>query len=113
MRLADPVVTCGAGPIGLVMLVTAAGAEEPIVVTDLDEGRLRKAKEVVPRARTLDGRGESSRETGERIVGLLGMEARVVLECTGVEESVHSGVYVSFLSLSLSLSFSSSELRKP
>lgn len=112
VRLADPVVICGAGPIGLVTLVAAAAAgAEPIVVTDLDEGRLRKAREVVPRARTLVvGRpgGESARETGERIVGLLGMEARVVLECTGVEGSVHSGVYVSF---SLFLSFSLSPLQ--
>lgn len=98
VRLADPVVICGAGPIGLVTLLAAAAAgAEPIVVTDLDEGRLRKAREVVPRARTVVvERDQSAMEIGGRIVEALGMEARVVLECTGVESSIHSGVYVGF-----------------
>lgn len=98
VRLADPVVICGAGPIGLVTLLAAAAAgAEPIVVTDLDEGRLKKAKEIVPRAKTvLVERGLSPQDIGTKIVDALGMEARVVLECTGVESSIHSGVYVGF-----------------
>lgn len=76
VRLADPVVICGAGPIGLVTLLAAAAAgAEPIVVTDLDEGRLRKAREVVPRARTVVvERDQSAMEIGGRIVEALGME---------------------------------------
>lgn len=98
VRLADPVVICGAGPIGLVTLLAAAAAgAEPIVVTDLDEGRLKKAKEIVPRVKTvLVERGLAPVDVGAKIVNELGMEARVVLECTGVESSIHSAVYVGF-----------------
>lgn len=99
LRLADPLVICGAGPIGLVTLLAAnAAGAEPIVITDLDEGRLAKAKEIVPRVRTIAvQRGETPVDVGKRIVDALGQEAKLVMECTGVESSVHSGIYVSLL----------------
>ncbi|OJJ72128.1 hypothetical protein ASPBRDRAFT_207387 [Aspergillus brasiliensis CBS 101740] len=95
LRLADPLVICGAGPIGLVTLLAAnAAGAEPIVITDLDENRLTKAKELVPRVRPIKvERGESSAELGQRIVSELGQEAKLVMECTGVESSVHAGIY--------------------
>lgn len=97
LRLADPLVICGAGPIGLVTLLAASAAgAEPIVITDLDENRLAKAKQLVPRARPLHvQKQESAVDLGARIVQELGQEAKLVLECTGVESSVHSGIYVS------------------
>ena len=96
LRLADPVVICGAGPIGLVTLLAAnAAGAEPIVITDIDQYRLAKAKELVPRVRPVAvPKGESSQELGQRIVQELGQEAKLVLECTGVESSVHAGIYV-------------------
>ncbi|ODM23754.1 hypothetical protein SI65_01343 [Aspergillus cristatus] len=95
LRLADPVVICGAGPIGLVTLLAASAAgAEPIVITDIDQNRLMKAKELVPRVRPVAvSKGESSQELGQRIVQELGQEAKLVLECTGVESSVHAGIY--------------------
>ncbi|KAL6236376.1 hypothetical protein BDW75DRAFT_239327 [Aspergillus navahoensis] len=73
LRLADSLVICGAGPIGSVTLLAAnAAGAAPIVITDIDENRLVKAKELVPRE--------------------LGQEAKLV-ECTGVESSVHAGIY--------------------
>ncbi|PLB51997.1 L-arabinitol 4-dehydrogenase [Aspergillus steynii IBT 23096] len=96
LRLGDPVVICGAGPIGLVTLLAAnAAGAEPIVITDVDENRLRKAQELVPRVRTVkvEVMGETAQEVGERIVGVLGAEAKLVMECTGVESSVQAGIY--------------------
>ena len=98
--------TCGAGPIGLVTLLAAnAAGAEPIVITDLDQNRLAKAKELVPRVRPVKvEKGESSLELGQRIIKELGQEAKLVMECTGVESSVHAGIYVRLLPLS-SMSF--------
>lgn len=49
VKLGDPVLICGAGPIGLITLLCcqAAGAC-PLVITDIDEGRLAFAKDLVP-----------------------------------------------------------------
>lgn len=97
LRLADPLVICGAGPIGLVTLLAASAAgAEPIVITDIDENRLAKAKDLIPRVRPVAvSKQESPQELGQRIVKELGQEAELVLECTGVESSVHAGIYVS------------------
>lgn len=97
LRLADPLVICGAGPIGLVTLLAAnAAGAEPIVITDIDENRLKKAKEIVPRVRPVKvEKTHSAQDVGANIVKELGQEAKLVMECTGVESSVHSGIYVS------------------
>ncbi|KAL5610762.1 hypothetical protein FOBRF1_006879 [Fusarium oxysporum] len=49
VALGDPVLICGAGPIGLITLqcCTAAGAS-PIVIIDTSENRLSFAKELCP-----------------------------------------------------------------
>jgi len=87
----------GAGPIGLVTLLAArAAGAEPIVITDLFQNRLDFAKSLVPTARTvLIGRGESAKETAQRIKDAAGMPLTVALECTGVESSIHGAIYVS------------------
>jgi len=97
LRLGDPLVICGAGPIGLASLLAAhAAGAAPIVITDLDESRLEMAKRLVPRVRTVKGEsGVQPEEMAERIKGALGREAGLVLECTGVESSIHSAIYVS------------------
>jgi L-iditol 2-dehydrogenase len=45
IKLSDPVVVCGAGPIGVIsaILAHAAGAA-PLVITDIDQGRLEFAE---------------------------------------------------------------------
>ncbi|KAL1963912.1 hypothetical protein VTN77DRAFT_7718 [Rasamsonia byssochlamydoides] len=104
VRLGDPVLVAGAGPIGLVTLlcVRAAGAT-PIVITDIDEGRLRFAKELVPEVRTYKVQPELSAE--ENAAGILdalndgngcapdAIRPRVAMECTGVESSVASAIW--------------------
>lgn len=97
LRLGDPLVICGAGPIGLVVLLAAhAAGANPITVVDLDANRLEVAKRLIPRIQTVQvTMGEAPKEVAQKIKGALGCEARLVFECTGVESSVQSAVYVS------------------
>ncbi|GAB7333184.1 hypothetical protein MBLNU13_g04842t1 [Cladosporium sp. NU13] len=97
LRLGDPLVICGAGPIGLVSLLAAhAAGAAPLVITDLDENRLEMAKRLVPRVRTVKvASGVGPDGVAEDIQKALGREAGLVLECTGVESSIHSAIYAS------------------
>ncbi|KAF6802091.1 l-arabinitol 4-dehydrogenase [Colletotrichum musicola] len=95
VRLGDPVVICGSGPIGIVTLLAAnAAGANPIVITDINETRLQIAKKAVPRARTvLVSPGKEAQAVAEDVKTALGQEAKLVLECTGVESSVVTGIY--------------------
>lgn len=95
--MGDPLVICGAGPIGIIVLLSAnAAGAAPIVITDIDQSRLAFAKKLVPRVRTVHVQmGEEPQAVGEKIKKTLGQEAKLVIECTGVESSIHSGIYVS------------------
>ncbi|KAF8239390.1 GroES-like protein [Tricholoma matsutake] len=95
LRLGDPVLVCGAGPIGLVSLLSArAAGAEPIVITDLFQSRLDFAKKLVPGVRTvLIQRGMSPKEQAEQVRAVAGGFLKLALECTGVESSVHTAVY--------------------
>jgi L-iditol 2-dehydrogenase len=95
VKLGDPVLICGAGPIGLITLLCcrAAGAE-PIVITDIDEGRLKFAKELVPSVRTFKVERMSPEDSAKAIVSAFGgIEPPVALECTGVESSVSAAIW--------------------
>jgi L-iditol 2-dehydrogenase len=88
---------CGAGPIGLVTLLCAAAAGcEPIIITDLDQGRLDFAKRLVPRVHPVKvARDDSARDTADKIKVHGGSEGiACALECTGVESSVSTAIYV-------------------
>ncbi|KAH7162015.1 L-arabinitol 4-dehydrogenase [Dactylonectria estremocensis] len=95
VRLGDPVVICGAGPIGITTLLAAnAAGANPIVITDINENRLQIAKKLIPRVKTVQIMpGQTPTEAAEKIKAALGQEAKLVLECTGVESSVVSGIY--------------------
>ncbi|KAF2470954.1 sorbitol dehydrogenase-like protein [Lindgomyces ingoldianus] len=97
VRLGDPVVVCGAGPIGLVTLLCcrAAGAT-PLVITDIDEGRLKFAKELVPGVLTHKVEFSHTPEIfSSSIVKLMeGVEPAIVMECTGVESSITGAIQV-------------------
>lgn len=96
VRLGDPVVVCGAGPIGLVTLLCcrAAGAC-PLAVTDLDEGRLQFAREICPTAKTVLVRpGKSAEETARDIVEAMGgIEPALAVDCTGAEASIAAAIW--------------------
>jgi threonine dehydrogenase-like Zn-dependent dehydrogenase len=91
----------GAGPIGLISLLSArAAGAEPIVITDLFQSRLDFAKKLVPGVRTvLIKRGTTPKEQAQEIKEAAGGALKLCLECTGVESSVHTAVYVGFLCL--------------
>lgn len=95
IRLGDAVLITGAGPIGLMTLLCcrAAGAE-PIIITDIDQGRLAFAKTLVPSVKThLVERGESSDDFASSIRQLgSGEQPVLAIECTGVESSIASAI---------------------
>ncbi|KAN0115454.1 sorbitol dehydrogenase [Hyaloscypha variabilis] len=94
-RLGDPVVICGAGPIGVVSAICArAAGAEPIVITDIGQNRLDFAKSVIPGIRTvLVERGQKAEETGDNIVKAAGLRPAIAIECTGVESSISAGIF--------------------
>lgn len=98
--LGHGVMIAGAGPIGLVtlLLVKAAGCT-PIVITDLNEGRLKVAKNLVPDVTTYQiNTKKTPQENAKAIRLLFGTTEQSapsrVLECTGVESSVITSAYV-------------------
>ena len=98
LRLGDSVAICGAGPIGIVSLIAAhAAGAAPIAITDLDPHRLAVAKSLVPRVNTIRTNiDEDPDANGRSIEEALGQKVSLALECTGVESSVHSAIYVCF-----------------
>jgi L-iditol 2-dehydrogenase len=110
LRLGDAALICGAGPIGLATLLCArAAGAYPIVITDLDAGRLAFAESLVssssstpssggpPRVRTLLVAPKETKEAlAARIVDAMGgcgrTEPDVALECTGAETSIGAAI---------------------
>ncbi|KAF7133909.1 hypothetical protein CNMCM5793_005375 [Aspergillus hiratsukae] len=104
LRLGDPCLITGAGPIGLITLLSAkAAGATPLVITDIDEGRLAFAKSLVPEVRTYKVQfGLSAEEQANAIVNVFNdgqgsgpdaLRPRLALECTGVESSVASAIW--------------------
>lgn len=96
VQIGDPVLICGAGPIGLVTLLCCrtAGAW-PVVITDIDQGRLDFAKSLVEGVQTLKvERGQTPQDFAAEVSELMGddLEPAVALECTGVESSVGAAI---------------------
>ncbi|KAA1477514.1 GroES-like protein [Dentipellis sp. KUC8613] len=96
VRLGDVAVVCGAGPIGLITLLCArAAGAEPIVITDIDQGRLDFARELAGGGvRTLlVQRGQTEAQVADGMRAALGgLEPDVALECTGVESSIGAAI---------------------
>lgn len=99
LSLGRGVVVCGAGPIGLIALAAArASGAHPIVVTDVEPGRLAFAKDLVPSCVTYQvDLSKDAQENARAIRFLFGENEYVapetVLECTGVESSVCTAAY--------------------
>ncbi|KAJ4137533.1 L-arabinitol 4-dehydrogenase [Fusarium equiseti] len=95
VRLGDPVLICGAGPIGLITLqCCAAAGASPIVITDISESRLAFAKELCPRVITHKVERLSAEDSAKAIVKSFGgVEPSVAMECTGVESSIAAAVW--------------------
>jgi L-iditol 2-dehydrogenase len=100
VRLGESTVICGAGPIGMCALAVAkASGACPILVTDLDPGRLEFAQRFVPGCVPFQIQfGRTAQETALDILLALkaagGDQPRVVYECTGVQGSVVTASYL-------------------
>ncbi|WVO14626.1 hypothetical protein L204_102263 [Cryptococcus depauperatus] len=95
IRLGDPVVICGAGPIGLVALTAARAAGcSPIVITDLFQPRLDFARKLIPAVQTvLINKADKPEDVSKKIKDAAGMDLAVALDCTGVEASIRTAIY--------------------
>ncbi|KAF9035001.1 L-arabinitol 4-dehydrogenase [Hymenopellis radicata] len=95
LRLGEPALVCGAGPIGLAALLSArAAGAAPIVITDLFQNRLDTAKALVPNVRTvLVDPALSPEDQAMKIKEAVGLKVKVALECTGFEGSISTAAY--------------------
>lgn len=100
LKLGEPAVVFGAGPIGLICLAVAKAAGAcPLIITDLDRGRLDFAEKFVPGA---VGVQVDLRKSPQEMAVVLrevvekqgGGVPRSVFECTGVQSSVVTASYV-------------------
>lgn len=115
LRMGQSLVICGAGPIGLVSLLAAhAAGAAPIAIIDIDDGRLEMAKSLVPRVRTVWVQKTDEPETvGGKIKEALGREAALAMECTGVQSSIHSAIFVGLMNCQHCLAADQSLPRQP
>lgn len=93
-----PLLCSGAGPIGLVSLLAAkALGATPIIITDLFQSRLDFAKTLHPGVQTvLVERGQTAEEVAVKIREAAGgVDLKFALECTGVESSIRTCIFVS------------------
>lgn len=95
ITLGDPLLICGAGPIGLItLLCCAAAGATPIVITDISEARLAFAKELCPRVITHKVERLSAEDSAKAIVQSFGgVEPAIAMECTGVESSIAAAIW--------------------
>lgn len=100
IKLGESTVICGAGPIGMCALAVAkASGACPIIVTDLDAGRLKFAQQFVPGCVPFQIQfGRTAQDTAIDILATMkaagGDQPRVAYECTGVQGSVVTASYL-------------------
>jgi len=94
VRLGSRVLICGAGPIGLVNLLTARamGASE-VVITDIMDNRLAVAASMGATHTYKVSRKSAEDMAGEVEALLGGHKPDVTIECSGVEASIRFGIF--------------------
>jgi len=94
VRLGSRVLICGAGPIGLVNLLTARamGASE-VVITDIMDNRLAVAASMGATHTYKVSRKSAEDMAGEVETLLGGHKPDVTIECSGVEASIRFGIF--------------------
>jgi len=88
------VFVCGAGPIGLLCMLTArAMGAGSVCVSDISESRLAVAKQLGAN-HTLHVTGDQTvKEQAHKVGELLGDMPDVSVECSGAEASIQTGIY--------------------
>ena len=94
VKIGSRVLICGAGPIGLVCLLMAkASGAIAVVITDLEENRLKVAKELGADYTVRVDTKDSSRTLAEKIREAIGCQVDQAIECTGAESSIATAIY--------------------
>jgi len=89
VTLGSTVLICGAGPIGLVNLLVAKSMGAAVVImTDIAENRLTKAKELGANFTVQIQPGQSAEDTAKVIEETLGQSPDITIECSGAESSI-------------------------
>jgi L-iditol 2-dehydrogenase len=89
------VLICGAGPIGLLCMLTAkAYGAGKVCITDLNPGRLAHGKQIGADFTYVVERDVDPKTQAAQIIELMGGKPDVTLECTGVESSLQMSLNV-------------------
>ncbi|KAK7470100.1 hypothetical protein VKT23_001541 [Stygiomarasmius scandens] len=95
-KLGQPVLVCGAGPIGLAVAIAArAAGGHPVAITDLEESRLAQAKQLGFDLTVKMVLSWDRFEAAKRIRDVFGPECtpELAFECTGAQSSIVSAFY--------------------
>ncbi|XP_066970378.1 sorbitol dehydrogenase-like [Macrobrachium rosenbergii] len=93
ITLGSSVLICGAGPIGLVNLLSAkAMGATNILVTDIRDSRLEMAKSMGA-THTMLVMEEDPQILAQKVEYIMGCMPESTLECTGVESSLSTAIY--------------------
>lgn len=93
VSLGSRVLVCGAGPIGLVNLMTAkANGASEVCITDIDEKRLEMAK-AVGADYTVLVKSRDGQEVARQIEEVMGQKPEITIECSGAPPSIQTAIY--------------------
>ncbi|ESP05658.1 hypothetical protein LOTGIDRAFT_208637 [Lottia gigantea] len=93
VEIGSRVLICGAGPIGLVNMLTAKarGAAE-IIMTDIDQSRLDFAKSLGAN-HILKVTSRDPQVTANQIEEIMGDKVDITIECSGAPPSIRTGIF--------------------
>jgi L-iditol 2-dehydrogenase len=95
VRVGSVVLVLGAGPIGLVSMLTAkAMGASKVIITDLVDHRLKKARELGADFTLRIDKSMTEDDIIKTIKTQLGQDPTVTLECTGAEQCVRVALQV-------------------
>jgi len=83
----------GAGPIGLIIMLAArAFGAEHVVMTDVDESRLKSAKKFGANA-VINVKGKQPKDVAAEITKLTGRKVDTTFECCGMTSATQTAIY--------------------
>jgi len=93
VAIGKTVLICGAGPIGLVCLLTAkAMGASSVLITDISASRLEVAKNLGADHTLLVGK-DDEQTLASQIGSKLGGQPSITIECSGAESSIRLGIF--------------------
>ncbi|XP_013419139.1 sorbitol dehydrogenase [Lingula anatina] len=93
VSLGSKVFICGAGPIGLVNMLTAkAMGASKVCISDISEGRLGVAKTMGADSIVLVNT-KDAKAVAKQVETALGEMPDITIECSGAESSIQTGIY--------------------